>query len=350
MGNSVAQSHGRIITQEKKIMEGLFKNLKRIGTGTYGHVFSGENKTTGQKVAIKRLVFVEREGEEGQETRKRACNTEIAILRHLAGHDNILSIQQHANDFIVLELMQHDLRGLLNSEKHQFFSHPQIKGYLFQALKGLSWIHAKKVIHRDLKPENILVSQGNVVKIADFGMACFYDPDRTKDMPNGVCATWYRAPELFLGCTLYGYEIDIWSFGCIVGELVADTPLLNRHSDDPQVQLDAIWHLLGTPLENGWPEVAQLEEWDKYRPREPVQRNLLDALYSFNKTSRKQWFTKELLDLLDKLLALNPKKRISSTSALEHLYWVTEHPKPQPPDVLPIYGDSYFSGTIKKRK
>lgn len=330
-------------------MEGLFKNIKRIGSGTYGHVFSGEDKS-GKKVAIKRMTFVENEGQEEQDTRKRACTTEVTILRHLAGHDNILSVQQHNADFIVLELMQHDLRGLLNCDEHSFFSQAQVKGYLHQALKGLSWVHTKGIIHRDLKPENILVSSNNVVKIADFGMACFYNPERTTDMRTEVCATWYRAPELFLGCKHYSFEIDIWSMGCIVGEMVADTPLMNRHTSDPVEQVDAIWTLLGTPLENGWPEAVDLEHWDKLKPKERVERNLLNALHSFNKTSRKLWFTKELLDLLGNLLSLNPKTRMSSKTALEHAYWLTEHPKSQPSALLPVYKESYFGGATKKKK
>jgi cyclin-dependent kinase 12/13 len=326
-----------------------FSNVKRLGSGTYGDVYSGEEKDTGKKVAIKRMREPAGGGEGGvgvdeEAHLKKACVTEIKILKHLAGHDNILSIQRSQDDFIVLELMQHDLRGLLNSKEHLFFSHAQVKGYLHQALKGVSWIHARGVIHRDLKPDNILVSFGNVVKIADFGMACYFDPN--KSMNTVVCASWYRAPELFLGCSRYGYEIDVWSMGCIIGEMVADTPLFNRYNEEEQV--DAIWRLLGTPCENGWPEASKTKGWEKHKPKEAIQRNLLNAFQSFNKTSRKMWFTKELLSLLDQMLSFNPKSRIASTKALTHPYWLEEYPNPHTPSLLPKYKDSYLGGMTKK--
>lgn len=343
MGNPIFR---RVEMKAEGLLSKVFKNLKRIGSGTYGDVFSGEDiKQQGKRVAIKRMLPIP-DSDKDDDVSKRVCIAEISILKHLAGHDNVLSIQRSESDFIVLELMQHDLRGLLNSEHHIFFSQGQVKGYLLQALKGLSWIHSKGVIHRDLKPENILVSQENVVKIADFGMACYYSRDKSIEMPHVVCAAWYRAPELFLGCNHYSFEVDVWSMGCIVGELVADTPILNRHKEEEQ--MDAVWNLLGTPLENGWPEASNLPLWDKHKPKKPVERNLLDALQSFNKTTRKSWFTLELIDLMDKMLKLRPSNRITSRDALEHVYWTTVYPKPQPPTLLPVYKGGYFAGAIKK--
>lgn len=336
-----------------------FKNLKRLGSGTYGDVYSGE-ESSGKKVAIKRMrdatVLANGEVEEKEEAHlKKACLTEIKLLRHLAGHDNILSIQRSEDEFIVLELMQHDFRGLLNCPHHIFFSQGQVKGYLHQALKGLSWIHSRGVIHRDLKPENILVSVDNVVKIADYGLACYCDPEKKTKMNPVVCATWYRAPELFLGCSYYGYEIDVWSMGCIIGEMIADTPLFNRYKDDNQEVIQAVWRLLGTPCENGWPEAMETKLWEQHKPKvfgegEELlkKRNLLDAFYSFNKTSRKLWFNKALLELLDAMWCYKPENRISTLQALNHSYWETEYPKSHTPNLLPKYKDSYLGHQIKK--
>jgi len=328
-----------------------FAKLVLVGTGTYAEVYlADDTKQKNKRVAIKRMhPSVEGETVDQAEGRKRTCLLELNILKHLAGHDHVISLAAPSKqDYIVLDCMFHDLRGLLNSEHHRFFSHAQIKGYAVQALKGLAWCHVKGVIHRDLKPENLLVSKENMVKIADFGMACFYDPDRQSPMNPTVCATWYRAPELFLGVTHYAYEIDVWAMGCILGELVADTPILNRHYEEEQV--GAIWRLLGTPLENGWPAAVDAPNWDKHKPKEPIKRNLQDTFQSFNKTTRKTWFTPGLLDLLDKMLALNPKTRISSLDALKHIYWVNEYPTPHSSLLLPKYKESFFGSAIKRIK
>jgi cyclin-dependent kinase 12/13 len=328
-----------------------FSKLSLVGTGTYAQVWLAEDtRQNNKRVAIKRMhPTIEGETDEQLEGRKRTCIIELNILKHLSGHENVISlVAPSKHEYLVLDCMTHDLRGLLNSEHHRFFSHAQVKGYAVQALKGLAWCHAKGVIHRDLKPENMLVSKENVVKIADFGLACFYNPDRHEPMTTNVCATWYRAPELFLGTHHYAYEIDVWSMGCIVGELVADTPLLNRHHEEEQVE--AIWRLLGTPLENGWTDIVDLPNWEKHKPKEPKVRNLMDAFQSFNKTSRKLWFTAGLLDLLDKMLALNPKNRINARDALIHAYWTTEYPTPQSSILLPKYNESYFGNLTKRAK
>lgn len=335
-----------------------FSNLRRVGGGVYGEVYvANDTKQNGKKVAVKRMRYVV-QPEDGAELdavelAKRTCTTETAILKHLKGHDNILGIQRSEADYIVLDWMMHDLRGLLNSDHHDYFSHPQIKGYALQALKGLSWCHERGVIHRDVKPDNLLVSPENVVKLADFGMACFYDPNRKRPMKHGVCTMWYRAPELFLGTPRYGFEVDVWSMGVTLAELVADTPLffvMDANREHAQVQ--AMWNMLGTPLENGWPEANALPLWDTFKPADgvAVTRNLRNTFQAFNKTSRAPWFTTGLLDLLDKMLAFNPKARISSAEALAHAYWNTEHPKPHTPSLLPKYSDSCFGSAIKKAK
>jgi len=135
--------------------------------------------------------------------------------------------------------------------------------------------------------------------------------------------------------------------GCIMCEMIADTPLFNR--DREEEIMDAIWRLFGTPCENGWPEAKETKGWEKYKPKQgPTQRDLLGAFQSFNKTTRKLWFTKELLSLLDQMLSFKPEARITSINALNHAYWTQEYPRAQTPALLPKYKESLLGGLTKK--
>ena len=95
----------------------------------------------------------------------------------------------------------------------------RVRCYLHQLLTGLAAMHDGDWVHRDLKPANLLVSSGNVVKIADLGMT------RSMRWPGKftprVVTLWYRAPELLFHDPAAGVAVDVWSAGCIFGELLS---------------------------------------------------------------------------------------------------------------------------------
>ena len=112
---------------------------------------------------------------------------------------------------MVFEYEDHDLLGLI---KHNFaFTDAHCKSLVQQMLQGISYLHRKGVIHRDLKSSNILLSSRGELKLADFGLARFYHKRRKADYTNRVITVWYRPPELLLGTTVYGPEVDMWSAG-----------------------------------------------------------------------------------------------------------------------------------------
>ncbi|XP_010535097.1 PREDICTED: probable serine/threonine-protein kinase At1g54610 [Tarenaya hassleriana] len=93
---------------------------------------------------------------------------------------------------------------------------------LQQLLHGLDHWHTLGVLHGDIKDSNLLIDNNGVLKIADFGLACFFDPRQTLPLTSRVVTLWYRPPELLLGATHNGVVVDLWSTGCILAELYAD--------------------------------------------------------------------------------------------------------------------------------
>lgn len=95
-----------------------------------------------------------------------------------------------------------------------------------QLLSGLQHCHENGILHRDIKPSNLLIDKNGVLKIADFGLANFFPPKQKRPLTSRVVTLWYRAPELLLGSTDYGVGIDLWSAGCLLGEMFVGRPIM----------------------------------------------------------------------------------------------------------------------------
>lgn len=171
---------------------------------------------------------------------------EIQVLK-ACDHKNIVRLNEVLvgksldSIFISMEYCEQDLGSLLDNMT-KAFSESQTKCIMLQLLHGLHYLHSHFIVHRDLKVSNLLLTDHGCIKVADFGLARLFSRTERKMSPN-VVTLWYRAPELLLGCTVYTTAIDMWSAGCILGELLLHKPLLPGRTEVQQIEM--IVDLLG---------------------------------------------------------------------------------------------------------
>lgn len=140
-----------------------------------------------------------------------------------------------------------------------------------QVFRGLRYLHSTFIVHRDLKVSNLLMTDKGCVKIADFGLARYYGLP-LKPMTPKVVTLWYRSPELLLNSRTQTTALDMWSGGCILGELLAHKPLLPGKSEINQLEL--IINLLGTPNDSIWPEFSSLPALQEFSLKQQPYNNL----------------------------------------------------------------------------
>ncbi|KAF2593801.1 hypothetical protein F2Q70_00043339 [Brassica cretica] len=196
-----------------------------------------------------------------------------------------------------------------------------------QLLCGLEHCHSRGILHRDIKGSNLLVNNDGVLKIGDFGLASFYNPDSDQPLTSRVVTLWYRAPELLLGSTEYGPAIDLWSVGCILAELFVGKPIMPGRTEVEQMH--NIFKLCGSATEEFW-ETTKFPQATSYRPQHPYKRVLQETFKNLPSSS---------LALLDKLLSVEPETRCSASSTLMSEFFTTE-PLPCHISSLPKYPPS----------
>jgi len=267
---------------------------------------------------------------------------EIKLLKHFH-HDNILDLldiplppnRSSFEVYTVTSLFETNLHQLIVSNQELTDRHVQY--FLYQILRGVKHIHSANVLHRDLKPSNLLVNSDCTLKICDFGMArvAAYAPGNQTDMrEKGLAMTeyvatrWYRAPEVILSWKHYNRTIDMWSVGCIFAELLGRKPLFQ--GTDYMHQITKIIEVLGTPCYEDMmsvPNVAArqyLQQTLGNTPSIPFQTLFHNA-------------TRAALDLLSRMLAFNPEKRIPVQEALAHPYLAALHEPAEEPVAPPPF-------------
>lgn len=348
-----------------------------IGRGSYGSVCEAYDKKCKTSVAIKKIsdLFDDL-------TDCKRILREVAILTSL-DHSHIVRIHDIVEPkdlktfnelFIVMERCSSDMKKLIKSDIQLTFSH--INALLYNLFVGLKYLHSAGIYHRDLKPANCLVNEDCMVKICDFGLSRAI-PTSQANTPNSpplpstpprgdsdggdstdveepagpvvphtqrskrhltrhVVTRWYRAPELILLQDNYTEQIDVWSAGCIYGELLQmisqshmdRSPLFpgsscfplspdRKHRRDFKFhtrgttdQLNVIFDVLGTPSEE---EISHIQSPDAKKHIKALENRTGSGL-----AERVHGAPDESLKFLEQMLRFTPKRRIIVDVALKN--------------------------------
>ncbi|XP_023775772.1 mitogen-activated protein kinase 15 isoform X1 [Cyanistes caeruleus] len=315
---------------------------RRLGKGAYGIVWKAIDRKTGETVAVKKIFDAFRNRTDAQRTFR-----EIMFLQEFGEHPNIiklLDVIQAENDkdiYLIFESMETDLhavikKGNLLKDIHKCY-------ILYQLLKATKFIHSGNVIHRDQKPSNVLLDAQCCVKLCDFGLArslCQLSEDQPSlALTEYVATRWYRAPEILLASRNYTKGVDMWSIGCILGEMLLGKPLFPGTST--MNQIEQILRVIPAPS----PE-------DILALQSEYKASVISHMSSRQRVAFEEIFPSSTplpaLDLLKKLLVFNPDKRLTAEEALQHPYVRRFHCPSKEPSldfdvILPLGDDVQLS-------
>nr|POF13123.1 serine/threonine-protein kinase ppk23 [Quercus suber] len=315
-----------------------FERLNHIEEGSYGFVSRAKEESTGEIVAIKRLKLNPAQDGGFPVTALREIQTlNAAKHRHIVDLREVVASSSDSGDvYLVMDFIEHDLKTL-QEEMEEPFLPSETKTLLLQLASAVEYLHDHWILHRDLKTSNILLNNRGEIKLADFGMARFCGEPPPANLTQLVVTLWYRAPELLLGTGTYDSAVDMWSMGCIFGELLTRNPLLQGKNEVDQ--LSKIFELCGIPTKASWPGFKRL----------PNARSLRLPTRSTGSVIRTKFptLTNAGVALLNGLLSLNPAARPSAKEMLEHAYF-KEDPRPKPTAMFPTFPSK--AGQEKRRR
>ncbi|KAI8062409.1 Pkinase-domain-containing protein [Gongronella butleri] len=287
-----------------------YSHQKVIGNGSFGVVYQAKVVTTGESVAIKKVL-----------QDKRFKNRELQIMK-MMNHRNVCGLRAYfysrnedpKQDDIYLNLVLEYVPETVYRVSRHYTKIKQpipvllVKLYMYQLFRALAYTHALGICHRDIKPQNLLLNPlTGVLKLCDFGSAKVLTEGEQN--VSYICSRYYRAPELIFGATLYTTKIDVWSVGCVMGELLLGQPLFPGESSIDQ--LVEIIKVLGTPTAEN---IAMMN------PQYTDHKFPMIKPHPFSKVFR-QRTPPEAIDLISHVLQYNPQSRPSASDAMVHPFF-----------------------------
>lgn len=283
-----------------------YKIVQRIGRGKYSEVFEGTS-TSKERIVIKVLKPV----------RSSKINREVLILKHL-DHKNIIKLKDVVHDrssdtySLVFDYIKHQ-------ESTTFFEKlnlSNIRFYCRQMLEALHYAHSRGIVHRDIKPQNMIIDvHTRQLKIIDWGLAEFYLPEQEYSVR--VASRYYKGPELLVGYVYYDYSLDIWSFGCILAELLfKKRPFFHGMKNSEQIQ--EVARILGTRDLKSYVERYELPTQTLSHVADMREDRMSLADFA---DEGEYHLLEDGVDLLEKIFVYDHQERPNATECLGHRFF-----------------------------
>ncbi|CDW51969.1 Pkinase domain containing protein [Trichuris trichiura] len=297
-------------------IESQYYIRRRLGKGAYGIVWKATDRKSGKVVALKKIFDAFRNQTDAQRTYR-----EIMLLQELRLHPNIIKLLKvikavgDRDIYLIFEYMDTDLHNVI--KKQDILRPIHVQFITYQLFCAVLYLHSANVIHRDLKPSNVLLDVNCTVKLADFGLARSLtglenslDSTSYPELTEYVATRWYRAPEILLAAKHYTKGVDMWSLGCIIGEMHSGKPLFTGTSTINQIE-----RIIKTVPRPSKSDIDSIKS--KYASSVLEKMLCLPPVRLDQLVPNAPYFA---LDLMKHLLLFNPNSRLSIERALQHPY------------------------------
>ena len=260
-----------------------------------------KNKTTKEIVVLKEIYQ-----KKSEEAPSKQVLRELLVLMNFE-HPNIVKYHSvfvhHSNIVIEMEFCITTLSQIIKQISKPFHT-AQIKKITRSIAQGLKYLHDHDIVHRDIKPGNIFVDENCILKLGDFGSSRIIN-ENIKQLTPLIGTKWYKAPEVIFAKKDYDKKVDIWSFGCLIAELFLLEPLFPGATDFEMINL--IFGFLGYTKEDE--EILKPKLQIQYKEQ---KKNIFEDTFDCADALA--------IDLMKKMVCINPEKRIDIDGVLKHPY------------------------------